>query len=90
MQGDDSLVWESVRHPKFSFVANVSLRRAGMQQLDVEIKARKGLVRLCGSPGKRAFSDQAWAGWSVATSTPHQPANAGFAPGLRLNVGECG
>lgn len=25
-----------------------------------------------------------------ATSTPHQPANAGFAPGLRLNVGECG
>lgn len=23
-----------------------------------------------------------------ATSTPHQPANAGFAPGLRLNVGE--
>ncbi len=21
---------------------------------------------------------------------PHQPANAGFAPGLRLNVGECG
>jgi len=26
----------------------------------------------------------------MATSTPHQPANAGFAPGLRLNVGECG
>jgi len=27
---------------------------------------------------------------ALATSTPHQPANAGFAPGLRLNVGECG
>lgn len=25
-----------------------------------------------------------------ATSTPHQPANAGFAPSLRLIVGECG
>lgn len=31
--------------------------------------------------GKTAF---------VVTSTPHQPASAGFAQGLRLNVGQCG
>ena len=58
--------------------ANFADRQQRAEHVDVVVSAKgQSLIKL--------GQDRCW-----ATSTPHQPANAGFALGLRLNVGECG
>ena len=53
-------------------------RRLRAGRVDAVVPAKGHLVIKLGQDG------------GGATSTPHQPANAGFASGLRVNVGECG